>query len=143
MVSALGGWLIEHFGFPRGYGWTFLLAFVLTTLGLGAFLFMREPDTVGRRQPARLGSRMAQLPTLLRAEPNFARFVMARLLATARRGALPFYVLFLGQRFELSGTRLALLTILYTIAESQGALLWGILSERTGFRRIFLVSIAT
>ncbi len=143
VVSALGGWLIEHFGFPRGYGWTFLLAFVLTTLGLGAFFFIREPDTLGRRQPARLLSRMAQLPALLRAEPDFARFVIARLLATAGRGALPFYVLFLGQRFELSGTRLALLTILYTLAESQGALLWGILSERTGFRWIFLGSLAT
>jgi MFS family permease len=35
------------------------------------------------------------------------------------------------------------LTILYTIAESQGALMWGLLSDRTGFRIVFLCSLGT
>ena len=143
VVSAAGGWLLERYGFPLGYGWTFLLAFVLTALGLVAFLFMREPDTYDRRLRSGLLSRLADVPGLLRSEPNFARFVLARVFATAARGALPFYVLYVGEQFGLSGTRLAVLTILYTIAESQGALLWGLLSDRTGFRIVFLGALGT
>jgi len=142
-VSAVGGWLLERFEFPYGYGWTFLLAFVLTALGLGAFLFMREPDSTETRPRSPLAARLADIPDLLRSEPNLRRFIVARLLATAARGALPFYVLFIGERFGLSGTRVAVLTILYTIAESQAALLWGILSDRTGFRLIFMASLLT
>lgn len=142
-VSAAGGWLLDRYGFPLGFGWTFLMAFVLTALGLVAFLFMREPDTYDRRLRSGLLSRLADVPGLLRSDPDFSRFVVARVFAIAARGALPFYILYIGQQFELSGTRLAVLTILYTIAESQGALMWGLLSDRTGFRIVFLCSLGT
>jgi len=141
LLSAAGGWLLERFGYPDGYGWTFLLAFVLTSLGLLAFARMREPDTLERRLPSRLLRRLAELPRLLEDDPDFRRFVVARFLGTAGRAALPFYILYVAQQAELTGTRLALLTIVYTVAESQGALLWGLLSDRTGFRVVLLSAI--
>ncbi len=141
-ISAIGGWLLERYGFPQGYGWTFLLAFALTTLGLIAFAFMREVETVEMRLPIPLLSRLGQLPALLREDRSFGRFVAARLLATAGRGAVPFYILFVGQDAGFSGTRLAVLTILYTVAESFCALLWGLMSDRTGFKRVFQAALA-
>jgi MFS family permease len=35
-VALLGGFLVERYGFPHGYGYTFLVGFVLTSLGLVA-----------------------------------------------------------------------------------------------------------
>lgn len=136
-LSAVGGLLVERYGFPEGYGWTFMLAFVLTTLGLIAFAFLRERESKETRLPSPLLARLGELPALLREDRSFGRFVMARLLATAARAAIPFYILFVGQQTAISGTRLALLTILYTVSESMCALAWGLMSDRTGFKRVF------
>ncbi len=138
VVSWIGGRLIDRYAFPHGYGLTFLLAFVLTFLGLVAFVFLREPDTIERRVRMPLLARLADLPSFLASEPNFLRYVLARILATAGRAALPFYILYVGERFGFSGARLAFLTILFVAAQSQAALLWGLLSDRSGFRQVFL-----
>jgi MFS family permease len=137
LVSALGGWIVDRMGFPTGYGWTFMLAFVLTSAGLVAFSALREPRSERPQARGRLAARMRSLPQLLRGEPGFTGFLAARLLGTAGRGALPFYVLFVGERHGLSGTRLAGLTIVFTLAQAGGALFWGRLADRRGFRAVF------
>jgi MFS family permease len=137
-VSAAGGYLVGRFGFPAGYGYTFLLGFVLTALGLGAFAMVRESASEDIREPATIFSRVREIPALLGREPAFRRFLAARLLGTAARGALPFYVIFIGDRFGLSGARLGALTIAFTVGQSFSGLGWGTLADRLGFRVIFI-----
>ena len=85
-VAAVGGALIERFGFAAGNGYTFLLAFALTSLGLGAFASVREPAGRDLRGRTPLAERLREVPALLRAEPDFRRFLSARLFASAARG---------------------------------------------------------
>lgn len=140
-VSAIGGWILERRGFPAGYGWTFMLAFGLTSLGLVAFSTIREPGTAAPKRRLELGMRLRGVPALFRSDRDFARYVVARLLGTAGRGALPFYILYVGESYELSGARLAVLTILFTLAEAAGAISLGLVADRTGFRAVFLCGI--
>jgi MFS family permease len=142
-VSGVAGYFIDRYGFPAGYGYTFLTGFLLTSLGLAIFALIREPVSYEVRESVPVLTRVRAIPDLLRAEPDFRRFLVARLLGTAARGALPFYVIFVGLRFEISGERLAVLTIAFTVAQSLSGLAWGLMADRTGFRAVFVAALLT
>lgn len=125
-----------------GYSYTFVLAFVLTMCGLLSLTFMNEPAPPTLRPRASLTSRLADLPGLLRTEPAFTRYVLARALATAGRMALPFYILHAGATLELTGSNLGILTVAYTLAGTVSNLAWGSIADRSGFRLVLLLGIA-
>ena len=142
LVSAAAGALLDRYGFPRGYGWAFLVSFALTALGLAFFAGLAETsDPVALPGRAR-GRRRQRIPELLRADPGYRAFLVALLLTTAARGVLPFYILQVGADLGLSGSRLAGLTVAYTLAQAGGGLTWGFLGDLTGFRRVFAAALS-
>ena len=146
IVSALvafiaGAMLLGDTPDATGYSWTFLLGFVLTSLGLMMLLAVREPEPPEVRDKQPLGDSLAKLPQLLRDDPAFTRYFLARALATMGRMAMPFYILYAGQSIGLDGPTLGILTIAFTIAATFSNLAWGAIADRTGFRLTFLLSI--
>ncbi|NRA07897.1 MAG: MFS transporter [Myxococcales bacterium] len=125
----------------NGYASTFLLAFVLTSLGLALLLFIREPRGPEVRVRSRLRDRLADLPDLLRSDPNFTRFFLGRATAVMGMMAVPYYVLYAAQRMDLGGAELGTLTGAFVLAQSLGNLGWGLLADRRGFRLVFLVAL--
>ena len=124
-----------------GYSYTFVLAFILTTCGLLALIFTREPIPPRRRAPTPLLQRLGDIPALLRSDPAFTRYFLARSMATAGRMALPFYILYAGSSMALSGANLAIVTVAFTLAGTVSNLIWGAVADRRGFRLVFLLSI--
>jgi MFS family permease len=124
-----------------GYSYTFVLAFILTTCGLLALVFTREPIPPTRRAPTPLLQRLGDIPELLRSDPAFTRYFLARSMATAGRMALPFYILYAGSSMALSGANLAIVTVAFTLAGTVSNLIWGAIADRRGFRLVFLLSI--
>lgn len=137
VVALVGGWLVERHGFPNGYGYTFLLGFALACLGLGAFGLVREPDSLEPRGHTPLRARLREVPALLRAEPDFGRYLAALLTGTAARGVLPLYIGLVAQRFGVTGTRLGALTTVFVVCQGGSGLVWGPLGDRIGYRAIF------
>lgn len=125
-----------------GYSWTFLLAFVLTSIGLSLLIFVREPQPPRLRMRTPLTRRLGEVPALLRADRAFAIYVLARALATMGRMAAPFYILFAGMELGLTGQVLGTLTMAFTLAGTVSNLAWGALADRCGFRLALLGSIA-
>ena len=143
IVAWVGGnYLVGNPPTAAGYGWVFIVAFILTTAGLLMLALVREPrpPTVAERQT--VWQHLAGMPGFLRSEPAFARYVAARALATMGRMALPFYILYAGQSIGLSGATLATLTVAFTIAATVSNLVWGVLADRHGFRLVMLLAIA-
>lgn len=142
VVSAVAGLVVQRYGFPKGYGLAFLLAFVLTSLGLLSLLALRETATARPRQPLGLLTRLRQFPRLLRQERSFAGFLRARLLATCGRGALPYYVLAVSERSHLDGVQIGGLTAAFAVSQGIAAVAWGFVADHSGFRRVFLLALA-
>ena len=147
VTSAGVAWLGGHYFLGDdptavGYSWVFLLAFVLTSVGLALLLFIREPEppTVQRKQ--NLLARLHDLPQLLRDDPAFTRYFLARSLATMGRMAMPFYILYAGQSLGLTGQLLGMVTFAFTLSGTVSNLVWGSIADRAGFRLVFLLSIA-
>jgi len=136
-----GSVLIERNVLGNGYAATFLLSFGLTSVGLAMLLLVREPPTPNVLERSKVAKRLRELPGLLRSDPEFTRYFVARALATMGRMAVPFYVLYAGTRVELTGRDYGLLTAAFVFSQSAGNLAWGLLADRRGFRFVFLASL--
>ncbi len=142
-VAYLGGvYLVEPNVLGNGFATTFLLAFVLTSFGLMMLLGIREPEPPQVRQASRVGDRLRELPALLRADRGFTLYFLARALATMGRMAVPFYFVYAGRVVGVTGESLAILTPCFLLANSTMNPPWGWVADRTGFRVVFLASIA-
>lgn len=141
-VAWIGGtWLLGDTPTAIGYSWTFLLGFVLTSLGLLMLIAVREPEPPILREKRPLGESLRDVPALLRADPAFTRYFLARALATMGRMAMPFYILYAGRSVGLDGPTLGVLTFVFTMAATVSNLAWGAIADRRGFRFTFLVSL--
>jgi MFS family permease len=140
-VGALGGRLVEGEILGNGYAATFLVAFALTSAGLLTLTLMREPRTPAVREPSQLGSRLRELPALLRADPDFTRYFLARALASAGRMSVPFYVLYARTKMAVGGAELGELTGAFVAAQGGMNLVWGAIADRRGFRVVFLMAL--
>jgi MFS family permease len=145
IAAALSWWagstLIEGNWFGNGYATTFMLSFILTSLGLTFLtLLIREPDSHRRRAPMKLAARLRELPQLL-ADRSYKFFLVAQLLTTAGRVATPFCILHAGQVMRLDGHAIGLLTFAFLGADTVANLLWGWLGDRRGFRLVFALSL--
>jgi len=137
-----GAWFVERNTFGNGYATTFLVAFLLTECGLLVMMLIREPDSPAVRERTRVGSRLRDLAPLLRADPNFAVFLLAGVLASLGRLAMPYYVLYAQERLAIGGRELGVLTASFLLASSVLNLFWGVVADRMGSRAVFLGSLA-
>ncbi len=147
IISAVLAWLAADIFLgdepaAAGYSYTFLVAFLLTSLGLVSLLLVREPEPPTIRPKTNLLYRLREMPALLRDDPAFTKYFLARSLATMGRMALPFYILYAGKSIGLTGTTLGVVTFAFTLAGTISNLPWGALADRSGFRNTFLWSIA-
>jgi MFS family permease len=137
-----GRYLIQQNVFGNGYGVTFLVAFVLTSLGLTALrLLMREPEPPTIRAKGRIVDRIRDFPAMFSRDRGFMFFMIAQTLATAGRVAAPFYILYAGHSMALDGKNLGLVSLAFLGADTVTNLIWGFAGDRFGFRFTFALSL--
>ena len=141
LVAYIGGtFLIGEEPSMAGYSWTFILAFALTATGLMTLLALREPQPPTVRPPSSLWHQLREIPALLRSDPVFTRYFIARAIATMGRMAMPFYILYAGISIGLSGVTLGIVTFAFTMSGTVSNLIWGLIADARGFRLVFLLS---
>jgi MFS family permease len=137
-----GKYLVGDNVFGNGYGVTFLVAFVLTSLGLMAFQFlMREPEPPTIRPKMGMRDRFKEMPAMLKNDRGFMYFMIARTFAIAGRVAAPFYIIYAGTAVHLSGENIGTLSFAYLIADTVTNLAWGYMADKSGFRSTFVVAL--
>jgi len=138
-----GTYLIGHNVFGNGYSTTFTLAFILTSLGLTAFRFLvREPEPPSVRARSSIRERVRDLVPMLRSNPGFMYFMIARTFAIASRVAQPFYIIYVGKRIGFSGDVVGTLSLAFLGADTVMSVGWGYLADRYGFRSNFIIALA-
>jgi len=151
-VAYYGGkYFIETNALGNGYASTFLVSFVLTSLGLATLLFVIEPEPPHVRAPSRLASRIKELPALLREDKAFTRFFLARSAAALGTIAVPFYIIYAGQLLDgsgqggvnLSGETIAILSLTFLLSQTATNLLWGYIADKAGNRLGYILSVST
>jgi len=147
LAYVAGRYLIGGNVFGNGYATTFILAAILTSLGLTALaVLMREPEPPTVRPRARTWDRMREFPQLLRADRGYMFFMIAQTCATAGRIGVPFYILYAAHVMPLTGphggANLGLMSLLLFEGDSLSNMVWGLIGDRVGFRASFIGSMA-
>ncbi|QPD00485.1 MFS transporter [Qipengyuania soli] len=143
LIAAGLAWLAGHYFIEQrwlgnGYATTFLLAFLLTSVGLVALKFgIREPDAPRLRPVMPLRERLGQFGELL-THKGFRGFLVAHALAAIARVGLPFWTLYVGDRLGLSGALIGSLSLAFLAADTLSNLAWGALGDRYGFRIVYV-----
>jgi MFS family permease len=63
------------------------------------------------------------------------------MLSTGARIAMPLYIIYAGQTLHLTGSVIGLLSLAYLGADTLSNLFWGYTGDRTGFRRVIVLSL--
>ncbi|HTK79729.1 MAG TPA: MFS transporter [Rhizomicrobium sp.] len=137
-----GKYLVGANVWGNGYGTTFLVAFVLTSLGLTAFRFLvREPEPPTVRPRMEMRERLRDLPRMLGDDPHFRWFMIARTFAIASRVAAPFYIVYASKAVAMTGNAIGTLSFAYLIADTILNLVWGYMADKLGFRSCFVAAL--
>ncbi len=137
-----GHYFIEQNWLGNGYATTFLLAFVLTSIGLVVLKFgIREPDAPRLRTAVPMRERFAQFSELL-THAGFRAFLVAHGFATIARVGLPFWTLYVGERLGLDGALIGTLSLVFLAADTLSNLVWGSLGDRFGFRLVYIGALS-
>jgi MFS family permease len=142
VVALFSGSMIEHDTFGNGYASTFLVAFLLTALGLTSLILIREPESPAvRKKSEQLMARLRELPALTQNDPAYRDYLIARSIGTLGRMAVPYYVIYAGKVMHLEGGKLGALTAGFLLAQTVSSAIWGELGDRRGFRDVLAWSL--
>jgi MFS family permease len=137
-----GKYLVGGNVWGNGYSTTYLLAFALTSAGLTIFsLLVREPEPPTVRKSTPIRDRLRELGPMLRNNPGFGYFMIARTFAIASRVAQPFYIIYVGKRIGFSGEIIGTLTLAFLLADTVMSIGWGYLADHYGFRSNFIIAL--
>ncbi|WP_255454684.1 MFS transporter [Parasphingopyxis sp. CP4] len=137
-----GAYFIEQETLGNGYATTFLLCFILTSLGLYVlYRFVREPEPPTVRPKMAMRDRIREFPEIL-ADRDYRWFLIAQLFSVAARISMPFYILYAAEQMSMNGATIGLLTVAFLGADTIANILWGHLGDRYGYRLTMMLSLA-
>jgi len=147
-IGALaGGFFIEYilshpetFPYPLNYVTIFGIAWFMMTVGVTAFSFVKEPVDTTVRPRKRLRAYIIELYLMVRGNDNYRRFLVQKIFRACELFASAYYVLYatrvLGLGAEVAGT----FQIIGLATTFGAAILWGMMSDRHGNRRVVFIS---
>lgn len=142
-VAYLGGkYLVGMNTFGNGYASTFMLSFILTSIGISALTFVREPGSLTiRAKQSVFTERLADIPGILRSDHDYRRLFYAIGLGAFGVAAVPFYILYVGDHINLSGAALGYFSLAFLLSLTVCNLVWGKIADVQGYRLVFLLSV--
>ncbi|MDQ3856288.1 MAG: MFS transporter, partial [Chloroflexota bacterium] len=145
-VLALGGtWLsgrlLASYGFPDAYALSFLFAFVILTLGVAGFPFVKELPASGTRPRIGTLAYLRSAPVLLREDTQFGTFVLTQVIYSFSYMAPAFYTAYALDRFQVSAREVALFTTVLMASTTLANLCLGLVADRRGNKPVLQVSM--
>jgi MFS family permease len=135
-VASLGSaWLLKSYAFPLNFALSFGCAAVLITVSWIFISLTREPVQPGRAVRQSTRQHLSGLPALLRADPNFRRFLTARSLMALGGMGYGFLTVAAVDRWQIADSAAGLFTGGYLVGETCGNLAFGMLADRRGHKR--------
>ncbi len=138
--AAIAGRLLAGWPFPLNYALCFWLAFLFNVISWVGLALNREPDSPAVQvHPSYLGY-FRQLPGILRRDRNYRAFLIARSAANLGGMAAGFFIVYGAERYGLSGAQVGALTAVLVGSQALANLLWGLLGDRQGHKRVLVWS---
>lgn len=134
--ALLAGHLLETRGFPAGSAYCLMLGSAAMFVSWGGLALTKEPPDLEIKPRVRLGTYLGQLPALIRRDPNYARFLIARTVTVLGTMAMSFVIVYGARRFSLTGTQVGSLTATIAVVQVVMYLMWGLVADRYGHKAV-------
>jgi MFS family permease len=139
--ALLAKYLLENSPGLEGYGWCFFIGFavlLVSVLGLG---FVDEPEEEGRKR--KIGHYLAEIPVILKSQPNFRRYLFSQMLLQLGYGGSAFITGYAVLSLGMGEGMVALGSSLLMTATAIGSFALGWLGDVKGYKRVFLLGSAS
>jgi len=144
ILAFLAGFLVQYvlsersgLAFPYNYGVLFGLSTAFVVAGLGVFLLVREPVHPVPERRRSFWGHMADGPRLLRRDPDYRKYLLARVLWSFGMMGIPFYVPYAIDRLGVHPSAVGTFLSASMASRVLSNLIWGRLG-RKGNRRILV-----
>lgn len=137
------GRILEAHPFPNNFARLFGLAFAAMVISWIGLALNREAPSTSTKEPLSITRYMRQLPTVLRRDPNYARFLLSRTTVQLGAMGMGFFMVYGTDRFGLDGAYVGLLTGVLVGSKALMNLAWGVVGDRAGHKGVLAAAAFT
>ncbi|MEZ4639376.1 MAG: MFS transporter [Caldilineaceae bacterium] len=132
------GRILVAFPYPNNYAILFLIASFWIILSWVALTLNREPPSEHVKPKMTTRQYLRKLPSVLRRNPNYSRYLISR--STIQLGAMAagFYMVYGVERFAIDGATIGALTSVIIGTQAVMNLVWGSLGDRLGHKTVLM-----
>jgi MFS family permease len=134
--AAAAAWLLDRYGFPEGYVLCFAAASVLIFVSWVFLALTREPAQANRVETVSQIEYWRRLPSVVRADQNFARFLLCQAVMALSGMAGGFVAVYAVQRWHLPDAQAGSFTAVMLIGQALANLIFGPLADRKGHKLV-------
>lgn len=132
--GVLSGQILANWAFPRNYGFSFVFAFISAAISWVGLALNREPASPSVKPRTGLGHYLRQLPSVLRRDRNYVRYLVSRSVANLGIMAGGFFMVYGKETVEGALEQVGTLTAILVGTQAAMNLLWGMLADRRGHK---------
>lgn len=129
-------WMLDRYPFPTSYVLVFAAAAVLIFISWVFLAFVREPALERATEPISQLEFFRRLPAVLRADPNFRRYLLSRVTLAFGGMAGGFVTVYAVQRWNLSDGQAGTFTTAMMVGQALANLILGPLADRKGHKLV-------
>jgi MFS family permease len=134
-------WVLDRYGFPGGYTWCFGVAAAMLALSWICLALTREPAQEPQSAPVSQLEFWRGLPSVLRGDPNFGRYLISQVILALGGMAGGFYTVYAVQRWQLSDGQAGNYQASMLIGQALSNLIFGPLADRRGHKLVLELSV--
>jgi MFS family permease len=139
--ASVVAWLLNHFDFPFSYMWAFLMGSIFIFVSWIFLAMTKEPFTIADTPPISHRDYFRQLPAIVRADPNFRRYLIAQIFTGGGNIAIGFLAVYAVKRWDLPDSQAGLYTIAMLVGQALSNLVFGWLSDHKGHKLILEIAV--
>lgn len=123
----------------RGYAWCFLIGVAAMVLSLAPTALVDEGRPLARSERHSLVEYLLQVPKVIRTNRSFANYIFMQVCLQLPLTGVAFVTSYAIMDLKVSDPTVALCSALYMGASTVGSMLWGLIGDTGGYRRVFII----
>jgi MFS family permease len=140
VCATIAAWFLEQYSFPFGYLLCFAAASIFIFLSWFFMALTREPAQVNQESIISQSEYWRRLPTILRTDQNFQRFLLSQVVIVIGGMAFGFLAVYAVQRWQLADSQAGNFTTSMLIGQAISNLIFGVLADRKGHKLVLELS---
>jgi MFS family permease len=134
--------ILDTVAYPLNFSLLFIIAFVLLSVSLASVAMIREPNIPVKRKRGRFADFLRRFPAILRDNPSFRYFAIARSLFLVALSSISFYAVFTLAKFDLDTSYTGIFIVITALTFVVVNPLLGLFADRFGHKTNFVIAAA-